>query len=74
MPGKEDAMATMRTLPGAVARSIGSGVFDAPGGRSSGRIFLTLRKLWLDIVALPDRGAAATPDDLPPEFYRFPPV
>jgi hypothetical protein len=33
----------------------------------------TLSRLWLAAIALPDRGPAAAPDELPPEFYRFPP-
>jgi hypothetical protein len=34
---------------------------------------LALRRLWRAVVALPDRGDAATPDDVPPEYFRFPP-
>ena len=36
------------------------------------RMGKTLRALWAAAIALPDRGPAATPDDVPPEFYRFP--
>jgi hypothetical protein len=31
-----------------------------------------LRRLWADLMALPDRGAAATANDVPTEFYRYP--
>jgi hypothetical protein len=31
-----------------------------------------LRRPWTDLMTLPDRGPAATADDVPPEFYRYP--
>jgi hypothetical protein len=34
---------------------------------------LALRRLWQAVVALPDRGHAATAGDVPPEYFRFPP-
>ncbi|HYM73149.1 MAG TPA: hypothetical protein VET89_09215 [Stellaceae bacterium] len=36
------------------------------------RMGKTLRALWAATIALPDRGSAATADDVPREFYRFP--
>ena len=35
------------------------------------RLAAVLRRFLSGLAALPDRGA--TPDDLPPEFFRFPP-
>jgi hypothetical protein len=35
------------------------------------RLTAVLRRLLSELAALPDRSAM--PDDLPPEFYRFPP-
>ena len=32
-----------------------------------------LRRLVRTVLMLPDRGADARPDDVPPEFFRFPP-
>ena len=32
-----------------------------------------LSRLWRAVVTLPDRGGDATPDDVPPEYFRFPP-
>lgn len=34
----------------------------------------TLRQRWSRLAALPDRGAAAKADPLPPEFFRYPPI
>jgi hypothetical protein len=31
------------------------------------------RRLWAAVVSLPDRGDDALPDDVPAEFFRFPP-
>jgi hypothetical protein len=36
------------------------------------RLAATLRRFLSELAALPDQGA--TPDDLPPEFFRFPPL
>jgi hypothetical protein len=33
-----------------------------------------LRRLARAVLMLPDRGAPADQQDLPPEFYRFPPL
>jgi len=66
-------MTTIRSGPDAMARAADIGIFDAPGARARDEIFKVLRRLWREILALPDRGAAATPDDVPSEFYRFPP-
>ena len=30
-------------------------------------------RLWIAVVTLPDRGCDAMPDDVPDEFFRFPP-
>ena len=30
-------------------------------------------RLWLAAVTLPDRGCDALPDEVPAEFFRFPP-
>ena len=35
------------------------------------RLAAVLRRFLSELAALPDRGA--THDDLPPEFFRFPP-
>jgi len=32
-----------------------------------------LSRLWRAAIALPDRGSDARPDDVPPEYFRFPP-
>lgn len=32
-----------------------------------------LRRLWLVTISLPDRGAGANGDELPCEYFRFPP-
>jgi hypothetical protein len=34
---------------------------------------LAFRRLLGQFAAFPDRGAGAAPDDLPAEFFRFPP-
>ena len=39
--------------------------------RVQGRLAAVLRRFLSELAALPDHGA--TPDDLPPEFFRFPP-
>ena len=46
----------------------------APRGqiRVQRRLAAVLRRFLSELAALPDRGA--TPNDLPPEFYRFPPL
>ncbi len=31
-------------------------------------------QLWRALITLPDRGAIATPKDVPPEYFRFPPI
>ena len=45
----------------------------APRGqiRVQRRLAAVLRRLPSELAALPDKGA--TLDDLPPEFFRFPP-
>ena len=47
-------------------------VFE-PGFREWQRIGAALRWLWQAVVTLPDRGRDATADDVPPEYFRFPP-
>ena len=44
----------------------------APGFRLWLRMSGTLTQLSRAAIALPDRGPAATSDDLPPEYFRFP--
>jgi hypothetical protein len=36
------------------------------------RLAAVLRRFLSELATLPDQGA--TPDDLPPEFFRFPPL
>lgn len=31
------------------------------------------RRFWVAVVSLPDRGRDARQDDMPAEFFRFPP-
>jgi hypothetical protein len=45
-------------------------VFE-PGSDLLRPISEALRRLWLTVVTLPDRGRAAP--ELPPEYFRFPP-
>ena len=40
--------------------------------RARRRLAAVLRRFLSELAALLDQGA--TPDDLPPEFFRFPPV
>ena len=47
-------------------------VFE-PGFELWQRLSGPLRRLWLAVITLPDRGRDASPDDVPPEFFRFPP-
>jgi hypothetical protein len=46
------------------------------GAESDNRVWARTTKvlatLWVALISLPDRGAAAIPDDLPCEFYRYP--
>jgi hypothetical protein len=46
----------------------------APRGqiRVPRRLAAVLRRFLTELAALPDQGA--TSDDLPPEFFRFPPL
>jgi hypothetical protein len=46
----------------------------APGFELWLRLERPVRRLWRGLINLPDRGDAATPDDVPPEYFRFPPV
>jgi hypothetical protein len=45
----------------------------APGFDLWQRVAAPLRRLWLTAITLPDRGRDAGPDDVPPEYFRFPP-
>jgi hypothetical protein len=45
----------------------------APGFALWQRLGGPLRRVWLAAIRLPDRGRAARPDDVPPEYFRFPP-
>ena len=47
-------------------------VFE-PGFGLWQRLEVPFQRLWRAVINLPDRGADAGPDDVPPEFYRFPP-
>ena len=40
--------------------------------RAERRLTAVLRRFLSELAALPDQGA--TPADLPPEFFRFPPL
>jgi hypothetical protein len=40
--------------------------------RAQRRLAAVLRRFLAGLAALPDQGATA--DDLPPEFFRFPPL
>ena len=40
--------------------------------RAQRRLAAVLRRYLSELAALPDQGA--TSDDLPPEFFRFPPL
>jgi hypothetical protein len=40
--------------------------------RAQRRLAAVLRRFLSELAALPDQGATA--DDLPPEFFRFPPL
>ena len=37
------------------------------------RVSQARHRLWIAAVTLPDRGHDALPDDVPAEFFRFPP-
>jgi hypothetical protein len=45
---------------------------DRAPPRIWGRVRGAWRRLWVTATSLPDRGAAATPDEVPREFYRYP--
>ena len=67
-------MATTRTHPGAMTWPGGATVFPVEIGlaglwRRSGK---ASRRLWAALITLPDRGSAATPDELPPEYFSYP--
>jgi hypothetical protein len=66
-------MTTTRSSLDAMVRAVDVGVFDPPRARVRDQISQALRRLWRDIVTLPDRGHEAGADELPPEFYRFAP-
>jgi hypothetical protein len=56
-----------RTLT--MTRSFGTGMLGT--ARYRRRPGEALRRLWIELVTLPERGRAAP--ELPPEFFRFPP-
>ena len=37
------------------------------------RVSHASHRLWVAAISLPDRTRGATPDDVPAEFFRFPP-
>ena len=45
----------------------------APGFGLWERFSTPLRRVWRVVIRLPDRGRDARPDDMPPEYFRFPP-
>jgi hypothetical protein len=45
----------------------------APGFVLWTRAGSALRRIVRTVLMLPDRGRDATPDDVPPEYFRFPP-
>ncbi|MBV9967517.1 MAG: hypothetical protein JO008_17690, partial [Alphaproteobacteria bacterium] len=47
--------------------------FFEPGFGPWQRLSKMARRFWTAAVNLPDRGCDATPDDVPAEFFRFPP-
>ena len=46
----------------------------APGFVLWTRMESAVRRVARTVLMLPDRGAAADQEELPPEFYRFPPL
>jgi hypothetical protein len=67
-------MAMARSLSDMPHWPIGTGIPGRDIGPTRIRRGLTptLRRQWRAFVTLPDRGLAAS-DDLPAEFFRFPP-
>jgi len=63
----------------AMARTLGAAPRWAPVVGSHRQIRFrrpsapAFRRLLGQFAALPDRGAGTAPDDLPAEFFRFPP-
>jgi hypothetical protein len=45
----------------------------APGFDLWQQLSGTLRRVRWVVMRLPDRGRKARPDELPPEYFRFPP-
>jgi hypothetical protein len=45
----------------------------APGFDLWQRLSTVLRRICRAAILLPDRGRNARPDDVPPEYFRFPP-
>jgi hypothetical protein len=70
---KEDAM-SVQTDPAVRPWSPRGDLSGCDIERSSmwRRTTMALGKLWAAAMALPDRGRAATPGDVPREFYRYP--
>ena len=62
-------MITTRADPGIGSRTLKA---DAASARLWRQAVQALRRLWDAAIALPDRGDSATPDELPPEYFRFP--
>ena len=46
----------------------------APGFDLWQRVSAPLRRVRWTVMRLPDRGREARPDELPPEYFRFPPL
>jgi len=64
----------MAALPSfsAFRGSVDRKVFE-PGFGEWRQASAALHRLWQAIVTLPDRGRDAAANDMPPEYFRFPP-
>jgi len=62
---------TIRTLSGAMTAP-DERFHDIEPARTRRRAANALCRLWAATIAPPDRGNAATPDEVPAEFFRFP--
>jgi hypothetical protein len=70
---KEKAMSKTRTSPGAMTWPGGAAVPAEIGLVGLWRRFgEALRRLWASLITRPYRGGATTPDELPPEYFRYP--
>ena len=65
-------MTAIRPSFAAFRGSVDREVFE-PGFREWQQVGAALSRFWRAVVTLPDRGRDARPDDVPPEYFRFPP-